>query len=174
VQINKAIVVILALAALGFGLGADKKQPITIGVVDLDQAVLSTEEGKAARNELERRAREAETELKPMVEEVQAIMAEYQKQEAVRSDEWKQDKQLEVQGLRNRIEFKQREVQSQLEVHRERLVAPLRNKLAEVVDAIGREEGYSLIIMRNAPGVIYSRETLDITDLVIKKFNEKK
>jgi len=65
-------------------------------------------------------------------------------------------------------------VQSQLEVHRERLVAPLRTKLAEVVDEIGREEGYSLILMRNAPGVIYSRESLDITDLVIKKFNEKK
>lgn len=172
-QINKAIVVILACVVLGFGLGADKK-PITIGVVDLDQAVLSTEEGKAARNELERRAREAETELKPMIEEVQGIMAEYQKQEAVRSDEWKQDKQLEVQGLRSRIEFKQKEVQSQLEVHRERLVAPLRTKLAEVVDEIGREEGYSLILMRNAPGVIYSRETLDITELVIKKFNEKK
>jgi len=174
VQINKAIVVILACVVLGVGLGADKKQAITIGVVDLDQAVLSTEEGKAARSELERRAREAETELKPMVEEVQAIMAEYQKQEAVRSDEWKHDKELEVQGLRSRIEFKQREVQSQLELHRERLVAPLRNKLAEVVDEIGREEGYSLILMRNAPGVIYSRETLDITDLVIKKFNEKK
>jgi outer membrane protein len=173
VQINKAIVVILACLTLAFGLGADKKA-ITIGIVDLDQAVLSTEEGKAARSELERRAREAEVELKPMIEEVQAIMTEYQQQEAVRSDEWKQDKQLEVQGLRSRIEFKQKEVQAQLEVHRERLVAPLRTKLAEVVDEIGREGGYSLILMRNAPGVIYSREALDITDLVIKKFNEKK
>ena len=69
VKINKAIVVILACVVLGFGLGADKKG-ITIGIVDLDQAVLSTEEGKAARTELERRGREAESELKPMIEEL--------------------------------------------------------------------------------------------------------
>jgi len=172
VKINKAIVVILACLVLGWGLGADDKG-MSIGIVDLDQAVLSTDEGKAARGELERRAREAETELKPMIEEMQALMTDYQQQEAVRSDEWKQDKQLEAAGMRNRIEFKQKEVQAQLEVHRERLVAPLRTKLIEVVDAIGREEGYALILVRNAPGVMYSREALDITELVIKKFNEK-
>ncbi len=172
-KINKAIVVVLACLVLGWGLGADDKG-MSIGIVDLDQAVLSTEEGKAARDELERRAREAEIELKPMIEELQALMAEYQQKEAISSDEWKQDKQLEAASLRNRIEFKQKEVQTQLEVHRERLVAPLRTKLVEVVDAIGREEGYALILVRNAPGVMYSREALDITDLVIKKFNEKK
>ncbi len=171
-KINKAIVVVLACLVLGWGLGADDKG-MTIGVVDLDQAVLSTDEGKAAREELERRAREAEIELKPMIEELQGLMEEYQQKEAISSDEWKQDKQLEAASLRNRIEFKQKEMQTQLEVHRERLVAPLRTKLVEVVDSIGREEGYALILVRNAPGVMYTREALDITDLVIKKFNEK-
>ena len=35
------------------------------------------------------------------------------------------------------------------------------------------EEGFSLIIQRGAPGVMYTREALDITDLVIENFNKK-
>jgi len=80
VKINKAIVVVLACLFLGWGLGADDKG-MSIGIVDLDQAVLSTDEGKHARSELERRAREAEIELKPMIEELQALMTEYQQKE---------------------------------------------------------------------------------------------
>lgn len=171
-QINKALVAIIAILAVGWGLGASDKT-MRIGIVDLDQAVLSTDEGKAAREELERKAREAETEIKPMIEQFQALMQEYQEQEAVRSEEWKREKQLDATELRGRIEFKQKEIQGQLEVHRERLVQPLRDKLIGVVDAVGRDGGYSLILMRNAPGVMYSREALDITDVVIKKFNEK-
>ena len=56
------------------------------------------------------------------------------------------DKQLEVAGLRSRIEFKQKEVQAQLEVHRERLVAPLRTKLVEVVDAVDDLRGLAALI----------------------------
>jgi Skp family chaperone for outer membrane proteins len=49
----------------------------------------------------------------------------------------------------------------------------MREKLAKVVADAGREEGFSLILMRNMPGIMYTRESLDITDLIIKKFNEE-
>ena len=44
---------------------------------------------------------------------------------------------------------------------------------AGVVDEIGRKEGFSLILLRGGPGIMYSREALDITDLVVEAFNKK-
>ncbi len=38
---------------------------------------------------------------------------------------------------------------------------------------MGRDEGFSLIIHRNAPGIMYTKEALDVTDLIIEKFNKK-
>ena len=35
------------------------------------------------------------------------------------------------------------------------------------------EQGFTVIFSRDAPGVLYSREALDITDLVIEKYNQK-
>ena len=64
-------------------------------------------------------------------------------------------------------------MEGQLRVDRERLIAPLQAKLIKVVQEAGREEGFSLILHRNSPGIMYSKEALDITDLIIAKFNKK-
>jgi Skp family chaperone for outer membrane proteins len=58
-------------------------------------------------------------------------------------------------------------------VDQERLVAPLRKKLIEIVESIGRDQGFTMIVERGTPGLLYSREALDITDMVIKRFNSK-
>jgi outer membrane protein len=173
VRLDKVIVIALALLVLGWGLGADDKG-LRIGVVDLDQAVGATTEGKAARDELERKKREAELELQPMSEQYQKLADEYQKKRVVLSPDKLREMELDITELQSRIELKQQELQQRLRVDFERLVGPLREKLVKVVNDIGREEGFSLILMRNMPGIMYTREALDITDLVIKKFNAEK
>ena len=57
-----ALVALLALAA---GAADD---PIKIGVVDVDQALNATEEGKAAREEFSRKQREADAEVQPLAD----------------------------------------------------------------------------------------------------------
>ncbi|MCP4039871.1 MAG: OmpH family outer membrane protein [bacterium] len=169
---RKLLFIVMAGLLIGFGLGASKDET-KIGIVDLDQAVSSTTEGKAARDELERKKREAEQSLQPLIERYQELAKEFEAKQFVLSDDARFQKQLDLQELRNEIENKQKQLQSQLEVARERLVGPLRTKLVEIVEAVGRDQGFSFIMMRSTPGLMYTRETLDITDLVIEKFNEK-
>ena len=45
--------------------------------------------------------------------------------------------------------------------------------MAEIIDEAGKGSGFTVIFSRDAPGVLYSREALDITDLVIEKYNSK-
>jgi len=171
VRVNKVIVIVVAFLALGWGLGAEK-DGVKIGIVDLDQAVGATEEGKAARDELERKKREAELELQPMIERYQELVDEYQKKRVVLSPEKLRAMELDITELESRLKLKQEEVQNRLRVDFERLVGPMREKLVKVVSDVGREEGFSLIMMRNMPGIMYAREALDVTDIVIKKFDE--
>jgi outer membrane protein len=169
---KRVLVLIAASLLLGWGLGASK-EPTKIGIVDLDQAVSSTTEGKAARDELERKKREAEQALQPLIERYQEMAKEFEAKQFVLSDEARFQKQLDLQELRNEIEGKQKQLQGKLELARERLVSPLRNKIVEIVEGLGRDDGFSFIMMRSTPGLMYAREALDITDLVIEKFNEK-
>jgi outer membrane protein len=169
---KRLIIFVAAVLLLGWGLGASKDKT-KIGIVDLDQAVSSTTEGKAARDELERKKREAEQSLQPLVERYQGMAKEFDAKQFVLSDEARFQKQLDLQELRLEIESKQKQLQGQLEVARERLVGPLRTKLVDIVEKMGRDDGFSFIMMRNTPGLMYTREALDITDRVIEMFNEK-
>ncbi|MCH7599951.1 MAG: OmpH family outer membrane protein [Myxococcales bacterium] len=169
---RKLTVVVTAVLLLGWGLGAST-QTTKIGIVDLDQAVSSTTEGKAARDELERKKREAEQSLQPLIERYQTMAKDFDAKQFVLSDDARFQKQLDLQELRQEIEHKQQQLQGKLEVARERLVGPLRTKLVGIVETMGREDGFSFIMMRNTPGLVYTREALDITDQVIEKFNEQ-
>ena len=162
---------LVALLALGT---AANEGAITIAVVDLNQALNSTDEGKAAREELARKQREAEGKVQPRIERYKELQEELKSKKFVLSEEALYQRQLDLVELRNEIESEMKELEGKLKVDEERLVGPLRKKMIDVVQGIGRDQGYTLIVERGAPGLLYSREALDITDSVIEKFNQRK
>ena len=163
-------VMAVALALVAVPAAAEE---VKIGVVDLEQALSSTEEGKAAKEELERKAREAEAKLQPMVDRARALQEEIKSKKFVLSDEALRQKNLDLVELMNQIESKKQELEGKFKVDQERIVGPLRKKLIEIVRAVGKENGFTLVIDRNTPGLLYTREAIDITELVIEKFNKK-
>jgi outer membrane protein len=169
---NRVLAVATLFAVLGWGLGASDER-ITIGFVDIDQAINSTKQGLAAREEFERKKREAESQLRPLMEQIQNEMREFESKKFVLSDDARFQKQLDLAELQNQFENRQKSVEGQLQVDRERLIAPLRNKLVKIVEEVGRQEGFSLILHRQSPGVMYWKEALDVTDLIIERFNKQ-
>ena len=165
-----SIVLALGLCLAAASAGAEDTQ---IGIVDIQQAITATDEGKAAREELERKVREAEAQIQPLIDQLKVMFQEVEAKQFVLSEDAMRKKQLEVAELRNKIENRKREVEGQLEVDRERLIGPLREKLNSIILDIGRKEGFALILQRGTPGVMYSREALDITDKVIAAFNQQ-
>ncbi len=163
-----------ALAALvAFSLGATD-EGIKMGVVDLEQALSSTEEGKAAREEMGRKQREAESTVQPLVDRFNGMKEEIKSKKFVLSDESLFQKQLDLADLQNQIQTKLKELEGQLKVHEERLYGPLRAKMVEIVTQIGKEQGFTVILARGSPGLLYAREAIDITELVIQTFSCKK
>jgi outer membrane protein len=76
--------------------------------------------------------------------------------------------------LRNKIDSKIKELEGQLKIDQGRLEAPLIAKLRDIVQEIGKEQGFTLILDRSTPGLVYTREALDITNQVTARFNKKK
>ncbi len=165
-------IALAALAVLLTGAGAAAEE-MKIGVVDLDQAINSTDQGKKAREELARKQRDAEGKLQPLLERYQTMVEEVKSKRFVLSDEALFQKQLDLAELSNEIDSKRKEILGQLKVDRERLEGPLRAKLAGIVQDVGKEQGFTVILARGTPGLMYTREALDITDVVIDRFNKK-
>jgi outer membrane protein len=171
---SQATLVLLGAAALLVWGTAAQDEPFKVGVVDIDQAISSTEEGKAAREEFARKQREAEARIQPMIEKYQQLEEDLKAQKFVLSDEARFQKQLDMVEMRNEIQARMKELDGQLQVDQRRLEAPLTTKLIEIISKIGKEQGFALIVRRGTPGFLYTREALDITDLIIEKYNASK
>lgn len=171
-RLNKGILVFALATAVLWGTAA-QDEPMKVGIVDIDQAISSTEEGKAAREEFARKQREAEALLQPMMEKYKALEDELKAKKFVLSDEALFQKQLDIAEIRNTIQNKMKELEGQLQVDQKRLEGPLTAKLVNIIEEIGKSNGFTLIVRRGAPGFLYTREALDITPLVIEKYNAK-
>ena len=171
-QVNKAIVLLGLASVLLWGTAA-QDEPIKIGIVDIDQAISSTEEGKAAREEFARKQREAQAKLEPMIARYQEQEEDLKAKKFVLSDEALFQKQLDLAEMRNQIQNQMKELEGQLQVDQKRLEGPLTKKLVEIIEEAGKSAGFTLIMRRGSPGILYSREALDITDMIVEKYNQK-
>jgi outer membrane protein len=172
-KVHKAMLLLAFAALLAWGTAADD-EAIKIGVVDIDQAISSTDEGKAAREEFARKQREAEAKIQPMLDRYKATEEEMKAKKFVLSDEAFFQKQLDLVEMRNEIQAKMKEIEGQMQIDQKRLEGPLVAKLGAIIEDLGKSQGFTMIIRRGAPGVLYTREALDVTDLVIERYNNKK
>ena len=53
-------------------------------------------------------------------------------------------------------------------------VGELVEQLRKVVDQVGQDEGYTLILEKGGPALLYADSKIDITEDVIKRFNESR
>jgi outer membrane protein len=172
-RIHKALVLLGLAAILAWGTAATD-EPFKIGVVDIDAAISSTDEGKAAREEFARKQRDAEAKVQPMLDKYKALEEELKAKKFVLSDEALFQKQLDLVETRNQIQSKMKEIEGQLQVDQKRLEGPLVAKLSEIIEELGKSQGFTLIIRRGTPGFLYTREALDITNMVTERYNKKK
>jgi outer membrane protein len=169
-NVNRLLAAAAIVASLGWGLAATD-DPIKFGVIDMEQAILSTDEGRAVREELEGKIRDADSTLRPKVQRLQEMQQELEEMQHVLSKDALERRQFDFIEARNQLENDSRGMEQQVKLDRARLLKPLQDKFVSIVEQVGRDNGFSIIMLRNAPGIMYAREALDVTDLVVEKFN---
>ena len=171
-RIDKTLLLLAVGLLLGWGIGATD-DPVKVGFVDVEQVLATVDSGKAAREELERKSRDAQGRLAPLVEQLETMQKELQAKQFVMSEDAVRAKQLDLVELKNRYETKAKEEEGQFKIDQQRLIGPLIEKLESVIKEVGRENRFSVILRIDAPSLVYAREALDITDLIVKTFNGK-
>jgi outer membrane protein len=170
---SKLRVFLLAVTFVAYAGAAAAQDAVKIAIVDLDQAINATDQGKKAREELQGKQKQAEGQLKPMYERGKALAEEIQSKRFVLSEDALRQKQLDLAEIQSDLRAKGAELEGQFKVDYERLVGPLREKLLGIINDLGKEQGYTLIMERGTPGLVYAKEALDITEQVVQRFNKK-
>ncbi|MEW6738313.1 MAG: OmpH family outer membrane protein [Nitrospirota bacterium] len=168
------ILVGLCLLAAGMIPKTSDAETLKIGIVDLLKALNESESGKRAKTDLESLIKSKQASIEEKGKNIEKLRTEFEKQAAIISPEAKKAKEEELERL---IRDYQRIVaDSQAEVKKKEgeLTGEILKDLREMINKIAQEEGYTLILEHAEGLVLYANKSLDLTDKVIKRYNESK
>ena len=160
------IVCLFTFTAQSFGADAGR-----IGIIDFQRILMESEAGRAVQARIQEEGRSMESDLRKMGEEIESMMQQLQRDSMVMSAERREQQQQELEMRRYDFQSMQRKYQSEFREMEIRMVEKLQNEVFGIAEAIGKQEGYLLIIERSA--AVYYPSTIDVTDRVIQAYNEQ-
>jgi outer membrane protein len=142
-----------------------------IGVIDLQKILETSAAGKAIQAELKIEKDKMEEDLKNKGAEIENIRKRLERESMVMGKEMREEKERESRIKINDFKSLQKKYRSNLQKLEGSLMEQLKTDIDEIVKEIGKKGGYLMII--NKFGVLYSPNSIDITDNVIGKLNTK-
>ncbi|GAB4387312.1 MAG: OmpH family outer membrane protein [Thermodesulfovibrionales bacterium] len=166
---KKALVAIAALLALAWpALSAGEAK---IGVVDLQKIVNESEKGKRATGEIEALVQKRQAEIDEKEAEFEKLKKELEQKAVALSEEALKKRKDELQEKEQSLKRLVAESTAELQKLQRQRQAELQKELQEVITRLGKEKGLS-VILPDEILLYYDEKALDITEAVIKKFDE--
>ena len=169
-RFSKWIILAAAVAVIGGGTGlcADGAK---IAVVEFQRLFENSEAGQEIKAQLTEKSKKMEEELKAKGAEIEEIKKRLERESLVMSKDMREEKEREFRIKINDIKTLQKKYEADLQGFQNELMGSLQKDTLEIIDEIGQSEGYLLIMDKR--GVLYAPGNVDITDEVIKRYNQK-
>lgn len=109
--------------------------------------------------------------LKRMSDSLQTMVEAYQKSEATLSAAQKETRQRAIQTRQQEYQGRAQQLEQQAGARRDSLLQPIMERIQKALDDIRAEDGYAMIINRDAGGsvIVSADRNLDITDRVLAR-----
>ena len=164
---------VLLVAAFTFSMGmASAADVAKIGILDFQRILETSEVGKAAQAEINREGLKMEKDLEAKGKEIEELEKKLEREAMVMSKEMQEEKKREIRIKINDIKGLQRKYMEASQRLEARIVGRIQKEVFELVREMGKSGGYLMILEKRAGGVIYSPSTIDVTDELIKIYNE--
>jgi outer membrane protein len=89
------------------------------------------------------------------------------------SKEMREEREREIRIKINDFKSLQQKYMTEFKLQEQRHVGRIQKDVSELIEDIGKKEGYLLIIEKREGGVLYTPKTIDITDKLIQIYNAK-
>ncbi|MGW8271842.1 MAG: OmpH family outer membrane protein [Thermodesulfovibrionales bacterium] len=169
---KKAFVVVVAFVLLTSA-AAMAQEGLKIGYVNMRKALNECVAGKGAKDNLEKTIKDRQALLDEEKKKLEGLQEDFEKKAALLSDKAKQEKQKEfqekVQAYQKMVADAQKELNEKEAAATKSIIEGLRSVIAE----FAAKEGYTLVFEETEISVLYAKEGLDLTDRVIKLYDEK-
>jgi Skp family chaperone for outer membrane proteins len=169
-----AFAALLAVPAARAQASAGSAATQKIAVINLQQAITGTTEGKQASQQLQTQFAPRRNELATISKQIQDLQQRMQAGQTTLSDEAKAELQRQGNELQRRGQREQQDLQDDMNDASQEAINKIGSKMMTVLDKYAKEHGYSVVIdtsAQNTP-VLYASTGVNITDEIIKLYDD--
>lgn len=163
-----------ALATAVPALFAQAPPPVTkVGVINIQQAILSTKDGQRSAQELQVRFDPRRKEIDRKNGEIQAMQEQFRKTQNTASEEQRTKLARDVDQRQKSLQRDMEDAQAEFEQEQGKVLNELGGRLMQVIDKYSRDNAYTLILDVSNPQtpVLYMANGTDITAEIVKLYD---
>lgn len=168
---------ILALATsllIGINLISAWASELKIGCIDIQRAVNECNAGKEAKKIIAKEIEKFQRLYGEKQKELQALKESLDKQALMLTPEARATKEKELQAKSREFQRWIEDTQNEIKQKGMELERNISIGLQKIIQKMGMDEGYTLILEKNDNIVLFSSKTIDLTDKVIKLYDGQK
>ncbi len=166
----KILLVAMAVLAASQSIAAAKAR---YAVVDMQAVILNVDEGKKAREALEKEIKAKEAELLNQKKELDKLNNDWKEQAALLSEDARLKKQQEFQqkfmALRNSEMAFQQEIKRKEQLATQKIAV----SVSKFVNDLAKKRGFEMVFETNSAGLLFLKDPVDLTKEVIDSFGSK-
>jgi len=158
----------------GSGVGAQAPPaPQRIGYIDLARVLARSAAGVAAREQLEREKAAMQKEMDGKRVELDKLRDELEKKGSLMAADARRDREESMERKRRDATRLADDFQRELGRKEQQLAQKVMQDIGGVIERVGKQKGYYLVIERGRAGVLFSAPEADLTDEVIKAYDQE-
>lgn len=154
--------------------GPVRSEDIKIGSVDIQKAINECKEGKEAKRTLTKEVEKFQRLVAEKQRELQEMRESLEKQALMLNPETRAAKEKELQTKARDFQRWGEDSQNEINQKRMEMEKNIAIGLQKMIQKLGADEGYTLIVEKNENIVLFASKSIDITDGVIKVYDAQK
>lgn len=168
---NLIAAIIMASGLFG---GLSAQQPTKVGIIHIQNAIISTKDGQQAATELQNRFEPKRKELEKKQAEIAALQEQLRKGANTLSEEARQKLIREIDSKNRSLSRETEDAQSEFDQEQQKILQELGGRLMQVIDKYARDNGFALILDVSSPQtpVLYAANSIDITQAIVELYDK--
>jgi outer membrane protein len=168
----KKLLISIAMTALAMPVFAQGAAPGRLAVIDVQRVLNTSVAGKAAQDRLKKLQDDKMARAAKIQEDMKALDTEINTKKLSLSEDKLADLQKQLSDKQIALQRYGQDADKELQDARDKELVVLEGKIKPVIDQIGKEMGLAAIFNKFESGLVYASDAIDITDSVIKRFND--
>jgi outer membrane protein len=144
-----------------------------IGYIDVQRVLARSAAGVAAREQLEKERAGIQKEMEGRRQELEKLRDEIEKKGPLMTADARREKQEQFERKRRDAARAADDYQKELEKKEATLLQKVLAEVGGVIEKVGKEKNYYMIVEKRNAGVLYAANDADLTDEVIRAYDRE-